>query len=140
MRAEVFDVILTMCAYISGNRSRHQEEACGPHFFAEDSEPARYIVAEGSTEDCPFSGRFEHSGTEKEVTSGDLGDKCVNWIQAGCPLSSNMLINFCRGPLSIQKRDFSLKGEISVVQKIYILHIWQRCLPFGGKKCRHYSE
>ena len=42
-----------------GNRSRHSDEACSQHFFSNSAQPVKYLIPEGTSEDCPFLGRFE---------------------------------------------------------------------------------
>ena len=43
----------------AGNRSRHSDEACSQHFFSSSAQPVKYLIPEGTSEDCPFLGRFE---------------------------------------------------------------------------------
>ena len=56
MRVLIFGELL-----ISGNRSRHSDEACSQHFFSSSSQPIKFLIPEGSSEDCPFLGRFEEA-------------------------------------------------------------------------------
>lgn len=113
----IFYSHLFLSFFFAGNRSRHADEACSNHFFSRETQPLKYMLADGKSEDCPFNGRFEdvkaqqqqqqpavmdqvgNSGLSGQVmmnNNNNYGwEKCVNWIQAGCPLSNNMLINFC---------------------------------------------
>ena len=104
-------------------------EACGKYFFAENDEPWRLLIADGPVIDCPFAGRF--IPFNNATTSNSLGQyheleepqACnTGWIQGGCPLGSNMLINFChkirmpdRDLITSQERE--MEGEIDQLLK-----------------------
>ena len=45
--------------FISGNQSRHSDEACTSHFFSNDNQSGQLLIADDSNEDCPFIGRYE---------------------------------------------------------------------------------
>jgi len=88
-----------------GNRSRSEDEACRHHFFNGNERPI-YLLANGNSIDCPFHGKFVEKATNSHLrhSSKTYGysssakpsrKRCQNWIQSGCPLSTDMLIHLC---------------------------------------------
>ena len=55
---------------LSGNRSRHEEEACRHHFFS-GKEAAEYLLADGKSIDCPFYGKFVEEEPEDQERRGN---------------------------------------------------------------------
>ena len=51
--------------YISGNRSRNEDEACRHHFFTGRERPI-YLLADGNSIECPFHGKFVEKPTSTQ--------------------------------------------------------------------------
>jgi hypothetical protein len=67
---------------LSGNRSRHADEACSQHFYSSTSQPVRYLIPDGTSEDCPFLGRFEdtveHDSSDEPAKSNATTNNNIN--------------------------------------------------------------
>ena len=50
----------------TGNRSRHEDEACRHHFFTGQETP-QYLLADGNSIECPFHGKFVEQEQTKRV-------------------------------------------------------------------------
>ena len=57
--------------FISGNRSRHEDEACRHHFFT-GKEPLQYFLADERSIECPFHGKFVANPQNTNTAMGNI--------------------------------------------------------------------
>ncbi len=87
--------------------SRNLEDACS-RFHHDPNSGFRHLIADRTSEECPFHGRFQDMAAPKSTSSCGNG-----WINGGCPVSSHVQIRMCNVK--------QVLGRISILRQLSVL-------------------